>query len=649
MRKGFYLLLLFVLPALAATAATGDTTWVQAHSDIWLPSTPKNIDTVVEFPDGSKTYRKVFMTFTLGKYQCPGNPEYCGDWDYTVQNFLLTPNGDTVELGRLITPYANAGGPRTPWGWKQRYTFDVTDFYPLLKDSATVRIHYSGYSGGFTANVQFAFIEGTPPRNVLAIERLWHGAPRFGDPSDPIESKVATINKTAPANTKYSEFKFNITGHNSDDNYCSEFCKKHYNVMLNGNSIEQKDIWRADCGYNHIYPQTGTWIYDRGNWCPGDLIHSNVHKLPGITAGSNYDIDVDFESYTGSASLQGRSWGSYIIDGGVFYYGDYNRQNDASLEDIVAPNNHEMYFRQNPYAGNPVIKVKNTGANNLTSLKISYETGGKTNEYFWQGTIAPLEDALITLPEIPGTRTLTGDNTFTAKILEANGQADEDNTNNSLTSTYTMAPVYAMRVVVRLFTNKSSVGGVSETNWYLIEGGKDTIARRVNNAISTVYEDTITLGPSFYHLVVEDKGCDGLSWSANQAAGSGTVSIKAADAIIPYSLKGYFTGNFGCGFTQAFYVNWPTTVDNVSREITGLDVYPNPAGNSVSVAINGNIAAKGSISIVDALGRVVLNQPVSGNITTLNTNTLANGMYTIKFASEQAGATNHYARLVIAK
>ena len=107
---------------------------------------------------------KIIMIFTLGKYSCPAGTQYCADWDYTVQNFLMTKTGDTVELGRLITPYANTSYARFPMTWKQRYTYDVTDLYSLLKGSAAIRIHYSGYSGGFTANITFAFIEGKPKK-----------------------------------------------------------------------------------------------------------------------------------------------------------------------------------------------------------------------------------------------------------------------------------------------------------------------------------------------------------------------------------------------------------------------------------------------------------------------------------------------------
>src|SRR4051812_2891710 len=101
MRKILFYLLGIILISSAAKAANGDTTWVQAHSDIWLDNY-NNFDSTVQFPDGTKSYRKIYMIFTLGKYQCPGSPQYCGDWDYTVQNFLMTPGGDTLELSRLI-------------------------------------------------------------------------------------------------------------------------------------------------------------------------------------------------------------------------------------------------------------------------------------------------------------------------------------------------------------------------------------------------------------------------------------------------------------------------------------------------------------------------------------------------------------------
>lgn len=186
----------------AVLAAPGDTTVVQAHAGTQL-NYFNNFDTAVAFPSGTMSYRKIIMTFTLGKYACPGyNPNnagdgpgqtgWCGDWDYTVQTYLMTPAGDTVELARLITPYARQNAPRTPLTWKQRYAFDVTDYAPLLKNNTTVRIKYSGYSGGFTADVKFAFIEGTPVRNVTGVRTLWRGDYSYGH-GTAIDNRIAAV------------------------------------------------------------------------------------------------------------------------------------------------------------------------------------------------------------------------------------------------------------------------------------------------------------------------------------------------------------------------------------------------------------------------------------------------------------------------
>ena len=58
------------ISAFSAQAANGDTTWVQAHADKWLDHYGAH-DTTVQFPDGTKSYRRVYMIWTLGKYQCP--------------------------------------------------------------------------------------------------------------------------------------------------------------------------------------------------------------------------------------------------------------------------------------------------------------------------------------------------------------------------------------------------------------------------------------------------------------------------------------------------------------------------------------------------------------------------------------------------
>src|SRR6478736_5725791 len=369
-----FLTFLFFMLVAVAKAAPGDSTVVQSGHTATQLANYGDYDAPAVFPTTTTTYRDIKMTFTLGKYQCPGNPQYCGDWDYTVQVYLFTPT-DSFEIGRLITPYANVS--RFPWNWQNRYEFDVTDYAKYLKGNTSIRIHYSGYSGGFTSNIKFTFIEGTPPRNVVKIDRLWHGSFGYGN-SASIETQVNGRTLQMPATATGAQLKFNVTGHGSNptDN-CSEFCSKYYQVKVNGGLTSQTNIWKSNCGSNQLYPQTGTWVYDRANWCPGELVNSNFHPINGVTPGSNFNLDVDFQPYSNP-----NSQASYIVEGQVIYYGPYNYTTDAALVTIVSPSNHEANFRANPVCEESRIRVKNNGSANITSLEFTYGLNGGTQHTY---------------------------------------------------------------------------------------------------------------------------------------------------------------------------------------------------------------------------------------------------------------------------
>lgn len=639
--------LLLLMLGVSAQAAPGDTTWVQAQNDIWLDHFG-NFDTTVEFPNGSKTYRKILMVWTLGKYMCPGSPQYCGDWDYTVQNFIMTKSGDTLELGRFITPYANASYARTGWSWKQRYMYDVTDLYNQLKDSAGVRIHYSGYSWGFTANVKFAFIEGTPPRDVQGIDRMWKGSYAY-TAANPIDGSVTTMSNTTPANTQSAEFKFTISGHGSNNEGCSEFCKKYYQVKLNNSQIAQKDIWRDDCGYNHIYPQSGTWLYDRGNWCPGDIVFPNSHTLTGVGANANYDLDVDFQS------TNGNNGASYSIQSMVVYYGGFNKSVDASLDDIIAPSDYEVHFRENPMTGKPKVKVQNTGSTTITSIKFEYGIAGvgSTETYTWSGSIAALETAEIEFPVFDELQSIANPGTFNVTIKEVNGQVDEDQTNDKLSSTFEPAMRVSPKIIIELRTNSPLVNGVAETEWKLYDIRTGTVvAQRTQNAGNTTYNDTITLNDGVYKFVVEDANCDGVSWwvypNYPVNPGTGTIRVKPYGSFIGYNLKGYFSGDFGCGFTEYFNVGFPVGVQDLSAHKNEMTVFPNPAQNSVQVSLDLAAGGNGTLQIIDMLGRVVAQAVADKPLMELNTSALSNGMYHVVY-KDQSNNIQLQQKIMIAK
>ncbi len=59
-------------------------------------------------------------------------------------------------------------------------------------------------------------------------------------------------------------FKFTPTGHGFVNALnCAEFCEKNYTVKAFDTAWATQAMWHDDCGLNPIYPQGGTWLYDR--------------------------------------------------------------------------------------------------------------------------------------------------------------------------------------------------------------------------------------------------------------------------------------------------------------------------------------------------------------------------------------------------
>ena len=638
-----FLVLVGLVMTFCVHGAPGDTTWVQAN--IANLDGYGNYDSLTAFPAPGKTYRKIYMIFTLGKHTCTGSG-YCGDWDYTVQNYLLVPGGDTLELGRFITPYANASAPRTPWTWQQHYVYDVTDYASLLHDNEYVRISYSGYSGGFTASIRFAFIEGTPERTVVDVKKLWGGSFGYGGTPD-INTHFPALTEIAPAGTTTSTVKFTVTGHGSDANGCCEFAPHNYQVMLNSASVANKTIWRDNCGLNELSPQSGTWIYNRGNWCPGATVYSNFHDLPGIAAGSNYNVALQFDPYTGG--------GSYTTEATLIDYGPVNKMLDVSLDDIIAPTSDENHYRENPIAGSPIVRVRNTGSTAVTSIEFQY--GLKDSfmySYTWHGTLNSLQDSDIVLPEFYQLNEITGVSgmyTFVCKVLNANGATDADATNNSISSQFISAPRWPSTFKIMFMPNNEhriSDTTKSETSWIIYDKNNAIAAQRTDAKISVAYSDTGNLTPGLYRLALSDSSCDGLQWWVHANAGDGITGgflfvRQLSNVNIPmhgYTYSGTYAHDFGCGFSQYFYIGTPvdrTGVNNISEMTAGIEAYPNPARGIVNIELSGVDNVNGTIQLIDGLGRVVSETRCNGVHQQLNVGSLANGPYTVVFFSTASG------------
>lgn len=491
------------------------------------------------------------------------------------------------ELARYITPYGNGLSLGTGWTW----TFDVSDYRTLLADS----VHLAAGNWQELLDMKFIMIKGTPPRDVIDIQNIYTGAFDYGHTNNPIENHLIPKTATIPANAVTARWKSRVTGHGMDTpSNCAEFCPKYHYYKVNGTQQFSQLVWRDNCDVNPLYPQGGTWVYDRANWCPGAEVWTYDFELtPFITPGNAVTLDHDVQAYTNNGE-----WSYYQIEDQVVSYGAPNFTLDAAIEDILSPSKDQMWLRYNPICDNPVIRIKNTGSADLTSLTITYGLNGATpSVYNWTGNLKFMESAEVKLGDMNWVGNATA---FTVTVSNPNGAADQYAPNNSKTTNYVYPPAMPSTFVIEFKSNNYP----GENQYTLKNSAGNIVHQRNNLTANTIYKDTLTLPDGCYEFELTDSGEDGLSWWANSAQGSGYVRFKKSTSNV---IIKNFGNDFGGKIFQQFTTGMMVGVDEyiLTNEAT-LNVYPNPSNGHVYVDVNLLEKQNGKIEIIDLLGKLIL-------------------------------------------
>ena len=568
--------------AINIKALPGDTIKVQAHqNEHW--SWNGAIDKWVVFPQ-NKTYRKVLLKYTLG---CPSTG--CSEWDYTTQIKARKRGGGFFEIARIITPYAG----NFPSNWRYTWTFDVTDYAAILEDSVEIRAFYGGWQDGFTITLDFEMIEGTPPRPVLQIEEVYSSGPggfKYGISGNSIENHLTPKSISVHSNTKSAKFKVTQSGHSFGGNLnCAEFCNKKYYLLVNGQQRFSQEVWRDDCGLNPVFPQAGTWLYDRSAWCPGEKTLTFEHDIsPYLNPGVSNSVEMNMDSYTysGGAGFDP----NYIIEAHLVTYGDAAFNNDVSIEAIKKPSKEADFSRFNPICGAPEIIIRNTGKNDLTSVKISYGMDGAAmQQYTWTGNLKFMQKETVVLPALNS----ISNGRFKVIVSNPNNTQDEYALNNTIYSEVETVPDYDGKFVVVLLTNAAP-----HENAYKIydHTGTEVYGKSGFSPFSFV-RDTVDLPKGCYEFVFTDSDKDGLSFFANNDGG-GTLSFWKMGGV---TLK-TFPSDFGTELRHQFTVGGGVGI-NEKVAVLKMNIFPNPSSGIIN--ISNEINDEALVTIFDMLGREI--------------------------------------------
>lgn len=405
---------------------------------------------------------------------------------------------ERFELGRFITPYGKGldlGEDGFTW------IYDVTDYEPLLRGEVDLQA-----ANDFELlDLRFVFVEGLPPRDVLDIQNLWPlGSHRYGALADDEELRPVAIDLNPDAAGFRVRSRISGHGHAGPHNCCEWDAKEHH-LLVKGIGQFYWTVWR-DCGFNPVYPQGGTWQFDRAGWCPGTFVDTHDHELtPLVSPGETVALDYGLEAYDPQT---GEEEGAFVVSHQLFTYGPPHRSLDAALEAIVAPSPHDEYRRLNPVAIDAVVKVRNLGATTLHSLTVAYglETGEMLT-HLWEGTLAFQGETEIVLPG-PDWSGLRDRGRFVARIEEVNGRTDEHPGNNRR-NTLVPAPYrFPETIVVEVQT--PGFGRAADNSYQILDGQGRVHAERIEFEDDREYRDVIKLRPGAYRFVFVDREEDGL-------------------------------------------------------------------------------------------------------------------------------------------
>ena len=532
---------------------------------------------------------------------------------------------EDYELARVITPY----GSGLANNWEFTHTFDVTDFVPILRDSVEIRCHYSGWSSGFSATLDFEFIEGTPSRDVVKLENVYNGGYSYQNSTDFETNKLTPEKKWIEQNSAEAMLKMCATGHGFDNNQAAaEFKPINYYVNIDGTLSHTQYNWDADCGENPIYPQGGTWIYDRANWCPGKRAQAFDHEIsPYITSNDSVEINIDFQAY----NWNGTQTPSYIISCLLFQYENPNFTNSAEIIDIIKPSRKDEYSRKNPICGKPLIVIRNYGSDPLTYLEIEYKVvGGSIHTHNWTGNLSFLETEEVELPNLSNWSGSV--DIFEVTLKNPNGQTDDYSDNNTMRSPFDKVPEYPNTFSLWLTTNAGVVNNltqVSETTWDFYDEMGNTVFTSGNLYSNTPYRDTLTFGSGCYTFLVEDTDEDGLNFWANND-GSGLVRFREPGA----GWLQMFNADFGTNIIHQFTIGYTQSSTYINLKNEWL-IFPTPTNNNV--IIEGFATENTAISVINNLGKIVLKKGTtnSGFISErIDLSKLGRGIYFVKIQNE---------------
>ncbi|HHE39058.1 MAG TPA: hypothetical protein ENL20_10875 [Candidatus Cloacimonetes bacterium] len=453
-----------------------------------------------DFPDDERTWEKIYMLRTLKCDEQTKQDSFpCGEWDYCTYTLLHIPVNDTVEVFELdnyVTPYGIGLDLNGDCGWT--YIYDVTDYAPLLKG----RLDISSGSQSELLDLKFVFIEGIPPRDVISVKNLYEWG-NYKYEKIAVDSVMKPFELIFDPKASGYKMRARISGHGHfGPRNCCEWDRKTHTYYADESILFRWIIWK-NCGDNPIYPQGGTWQFDRAGWCPGTPVDTYDYELTNIVdPGDTIMFDYGIEMYRDNGEKDGMFRQCHQL----FSYGKPNFRINAEVYDIIVPSNKDSYSRINPICTNPEIIIRNSGKDPLKTLTIKYGLcSEKKYIHKWFGNLEFLEKENIILPHIDWE---SPDSIFVVEISKPNGQFDEYPNNDKMTSIVFRPQILPGKFLMHI--EAQGLGRAKDNAYTITDDVGKILYEKEGFEDNEIYEELIELPTGCYELKIIDRKEDGM-------------------------------------------------------------------------------------------------------------------------------------------
>ncbi len=283
----------------------------------------------------------------------------------------------------------------------------------------------------------------------------------------------------------------------------------------------------------------------------------------------------------------------------------------------------------------PKLTIRNMGNTNLTSCVVEFMQDGNSMETVnWSGDLATLETDEITFGNVD----VLNSSQFSFSVTMPNGTGDEAASDNSITAPIGVNEQSSSTVFFEITTDfwpEEISWELKDNNGDVLYSNADEGALSCDETYNQMYE--LNIGECYTFSALDGYGDGVLNGVMNPGHGctttNGTANM-AMGAIKLWSDNGIMWENidYGNGFDVEFIVASPSATQEV--ELNGLNIYPNPATDNITVAFELPETTKLEVALYNVLGQQVTTSgtkqyPSGSNNLNVNTADLSTGIYFI--------------------